>query len=180
MAAILEAGTRLLGSDPSASVADIAKAAGVGRVTLYGHFPSREALVDAVLDHAVNVAESALEAVDVDTGPAPEAMSGLLRSSWQLLDRHRRLFLAADRVLPTERIRRHHDRPLRRVERLIKRGRDDGDFRSDLPLPWLVTTFFAIVHSAAQEVESGRLGPEEAERVLVGTMLSLLSVPGRG
>ncbi|MGP3957946.1 TetR/AcrR family transcriptional regulator [Nonomuraea sp. 3N208] len=175
IAAILEAATRLLSADPAASVADIAKAAGVGRVTLYGHFPSREALVDAVLDHTVGVADAVLEDPSIDTDPAPEAMARLLRSSWEILDRHRRLFVAADRVMATERIREHHDRPLRRVERLIGRGRRDGDFRTDLPLSWLVTTFFSIIHSAAQEREAGRLTSEEVERVLVTTMLSLLT-----
>lgn len=177
IAAILEAGTRLLSADPGASVAEIAKAAGVGRVTLYGHFPSREALVDAVLDHTVGLADAVLEDEALDTAPAPEAMAGLLHSSWEILDRHRRLFVAADRVLPTERIREHHDRPLRRVERLIARGQDDGDFRTDLPLEWLVTTFFAIIHSAAQEREAGRLAAEEVEPVLIRTMLSLLTSP---
>jgi AcrR family transcriptional regulator len=178
IAAILEAGTRLLSDDPGASVADIAKAAGVGRVTLYGHFPSREALVDAVMDHAVGMADAVLEDESLDTAPAPEAMAGLLRSSWEILDRHRRLFVAADRVLATERIREHHDRPLRRVERLIERGRREGDFRTDLPLEWLVTTFFALIHSAAQEREAGRLAPEEVEPILIRTMLSLLTTTG--
>ncbi|MEV0388896.1 helix-turn-helix domain-containing protein [Nonomuraea sp. NPDC050643] len=177
IAAILEAGTRLLSADPTASVAEIAKAAGVGRVTLYGHFPSREALVDAVLDHAVSLADAVLGDESIDTLPAPQAMAALLRSSWEILDRHRRLFTAADRVLATERIREHHEAPLRRVERLIARGRHDGDFRLDLPLPWLVTTFFSIIHSAAQERETGRLAAEEAEQVLVKTMLSLLAQP---
>ncbi|MFI7127385.1 TetR/AcrR family transcriptional regulator [Nonomuraea sp. NPDC050153] len=175
IAAILEAGTRLLSADPTASVADIAKAAGVGRVTLYGHFPSREALVDAVCDHAVEVAEAVLADDSIETAPAPEAMARLLRSSWEVLDRHRRLFVAADRVLATERIREHHDKPLRRVERLIVRGQREGGFRTDLPPAWLVTTFFSIIHSAAQEREAGRLAPDEVEPVLVKTMLSLLT-----
>jgi AcrR family transcriptional regulator len=177
IAAILAAGTRLLSADPTASVADIAKAAGVGRVTLYGHFPSREALVDAVLDHAVGVAETVLADDSIDTAPAPEAMAKLLRSSWEILDRHRRLFLAADRTLATEQIRKHHDRPLQRVERLIERGQRAGDFRTDLPLAWLVTTFFSIIHSAAQEREAGRLAAEEVEPVLIKTMLALLAEP---
>ncbi|MFI6738435.1 TetR/AcrR family transcriptional regulator [Nonomuraea sp. NPDC050451] len=179
IAAILAAGTRLLSADPTASVADIAKAAGVGRVTLYGHFPSREALVDAVLDHAVETADAVLADDSLDTAPAPEAMARLLRSSWEVLDRHRRLFMAADRVLATERIREHHERPLRRVERLIVRGQRAGDFRTDLPSGWLVTTFFSIIHSAAQEREAGRLAPEEVELVLTKTMLSLLAPTGR-
>ncbi|GAA1710992.1 TetR/AcrR family transcriptional regulator [Nonomuraea bangladeshensis] len=177
IAAILEAATRLLSADPAGSVADIAKAAGVGRVTLYGHFPSREALVDAVLEHAVGLADAVLDDPGLDERPAPEAMAALLHSSWEVLDRHRRLFVAADRIMATERIRGHHERPLRRVERLIERGRREGDFRTDLPLPWLVTTFFSIIHSAAQERESGRLPAEDVERVLVTTMLSLLASP---
>jgi hypothetical protein len=64
---------------------------------------------------------------------------------------------------------------LRRVERLIARGQRDGDFRTDLPLAWLVTTFFSIIHSTAQEREAGRLAPEEIESVLTKTMLSLLA-----
>ncbi|MEU8403946.1 TetR/AcrR family transcriptional regulator [Nonomuraea sp. NPDC048892] len=175
IAAILAAGARLLSSDPAASVAAIAKAAGVGRVTLYGHFPSREALVEAVLNHVVDAADAVLEDPALETAPTPEAMAALLRSSWEILDRHRRLFVAADRMMATERIRQHHDRPLRRVERLIERGQRDGDFRTDLPLPWLVTTFFSLIHSAAQEREAGRLAPEDVERVLIASMVSLLT-----
>ncbi|UBU16409.1 TetR/AcrR family transcriptional regulator [Nonomuraea gerenzanensis] len=175
IAAILAAATRLLSSDPAASVAAIAKAAGVGRVTLYGHFPSREALVEAVLNHVIGAADAALEDPALETVPAPEAMAALLRSSWEILDQHRRLFVAADRTMATERIRQHHDRPLRRVERLIERGRRNGDFRTDLPLSWLVSMFFSLVHGAAQEREAGRLAPEDVERVLITSMLSLLT-----
>ncbi|MFG1695318.1 TetR/AcrR family transcriptional regulator [Nonomuraea sp. NPDC049309] len=179
IAAILEAGTRLLSADPAAGVAEIAREAGVGSVTLYAHFPTREALVDAVLDHTVDLADAAIEDDSVDSAPPPEAMEELLRSSWEALDRHRRVFLAADRTLPTERIREHHERPLRRVQQLIARGRRAGDFRTDLPLQWLVTAFFAIVHSVAQEREAGRLSPDEVEKVLVTTMLSLLRPPSK-
>ncbi|MEV0582571.1 helix-turn-helix domain-containing protein [Nonomuraea sp. NPDC050310] len=174
IAAILEAGSRLLGDDAGASVADIAKAAGVGRVTLYGHFPSREALVEAVLAHAVTQADEALAAGFRDDLPAAEALEALVRSSWEILDRHSRLFIAADRVLATEQIREHHRQPLQRVEELIRRGQEESGFRDDLPLSWLVATFFGLVHSAAREVEMGRLDREDAARVLSSTLLSVL------
>ena len=49
IAAILDAATAALARDPDASINDIAQAAGVGRVTLYGHFGSRAALLSAVV-----------------------------------------------------------------------------------------------------------------------------------
>ncbi|MEH1130844.1 TetR/AcrR family transcriptional regulator, partial [Micromonospora sp. CPCC 206061] len=46
---IVQAAVTCLGRSAEASMNDIAQEAGVGRVTLYGHFPSREALVEAAL-----------------------------------------------------------------------------------------------------------------------------------
>ncbi|MET9338159.1 TetR/AcrR family transcriptional regulator [Nonomuraea sp. NPDC003804] len=175
IAAILAAAARLLSADPNVSVAEIAKEAGVGRVTLYGHFPSRESLVDAVLQEAVDNAEAALSGLELDALPAAQAMDRLIGSSWEILDRHRRLFVAADRALPAERIRERHGRPLARVERLVERGMDEGAFRTDLPLSWLVTTFFALLHNAAGEIEAGRLPREVAADVLTRTLRSVLA-----
>ncbi|MEU8244948.1 helix-turn-helix domain-containing protein [Nonomuraea sp. NPDC048916] len=174
IAAILEAGRQVLSADPAASVAEIAKAAGVGRVTLYGHFPSRESLVEAVLTHAVELADGVLEELRLDDVPAPEALDRLVGSSWDVLGQHSRLFVAADATLPGELIREHHAGPLRRVERLIARGRDEGSFRTDLPLPWLVSTFLAVLHTAAAEVEAGRLDRAAAGETLTRTLRSLL------
>ena len=49
--------------------------------------------------------------------------------------RHRSLLAATHRDLPVARIRQHHDQVMARVERLIARGQDEGDFRTDLPAP---------------------------------------------
>ncbi|WP_327090781.1 TetR/AcrR family transcriptional regulator [Nonomuraea sp. NBC_01738] len=179
IAAILAAGQRLLSADPTASVAEIAKAAGVGRVTLYGHFPSREDLVDAVLRQAIDQAQQVLDQLELDEGPAPQALTTLVATAWEVLDRHSRLFVAADRAMGTTAVRERHAGPLLLVERLIARGRAEGDFRTDLPLPWLVSTFFAILHTMAQEVESARLDRAEASGVLVTTLESLLSARSR-
>ena len=179
IAAILDAGLACFSRDADASVTDVAQGAGVGRVTLYRHFPSREALVDAVLAHAISRADTALEAVAVDDGPAPEALARLIRSSWRIVDRHRSLLAAAQRDLPPARIRHHHDRAMARVERLIARGQDQGAFRRDLPRPWLVATFYGVLHGAAEEVDAGRLDPTNAPDVITATLLAAFTAQPR-
>jgi TetR/AcrR family transcriptional regulator, mexCD-oprJ operon repressor len=180
IAAILDAGLACFSRSADASVAEVAQGAGVGRVTLYGHFPSRQALIDAVFAHAIARANTALEAVALTDGPAPQALSRLIRSSWRIVDHHRSLLAAAQRELPPARIRHHHDQAMARVERLIARGQAEGDFRADLPRAWLVATFYSVLHGAADEVDAGRLDPAEAPNVLTATLLAAFAAqPGQ-
>ena len=178
IAAILDAGLACFSRNADASVTDVARAAGVGRVTLYRHFPSREALVDAVLAHAISSADSALEAVAVDDGPAPEALARLIHSSWRIVDHHRSLLAAAQHDLPPARIRHLHDQAMARVEHLIGRGQNQGDFRTDLPRPWLVATFYSVLHGSAEEVDAGRLDPNQVPEILTATLLAAFAAPG--
>jgi TetR/AcrR family transcriptional regulator, mexCD-oprJ operon repressor len=178
IAAILDAGLASFSRNADASLTDVARRAGVGRVTLYRHFPSREALIDAVLAHAIGSADSALEAVAVDDGPAPEALARLIHSSWRIVDHHRSLLAAAQRDLPPARIRHHHDQAMARVERLVARGQNEGDFRTDVPRPWLVATFYGVLHTAAEEVDAGRLDPTTAPEILTATLLAAFTAHG--
>lgn len=48
-------------------------------------------------------------------------------------------------------------------------------FRTDLPLPWLMTTTYALFHAAAEDIEGGRLRAEDAPQVLEATLLPALA-----
>lgn len=177
--AILHAALGCFAEQPQASMAVIARAAGVGRVTLYAHFPSREVLLEAVLDHAITQAGAVIDDAAPDDGPALDALGRVLRSSWHVLDQHRQLFELAQRELGPVRLRQHHDAAMTRVEQLLVRGQHEGTIRTDLPTSWLVTTVYSLLHAAAEDVNTGRLQPEAAAAVLEATLFPALRAPKR-
>jgi AcrR family transcriptional regulator len=146
-------------------------------VTLYGHFATRTALIEAALGHAVRQADEILDAVDLSGDPR-DALTRLVTSSWQIMDRFRGALAAAERELPPGHIRAQHDEPMNRVLALIDRGQRDGAFRTDLPAEWLVTLFYTVMHGAAGEASAGRLRSAEAARVIIATLLAAYTPPG--
>lgn len=176
IAAIVDAATQCLARDPDVSVKDIAEAAGVGRVTLYGHFESRAALVDAVVDKAMARTEADLQQVDLSGDPR-EAMGRLMRVTWDLTHRFGALVIAGERVLSAERVQALHEAPAARVRALLARGRDEGVFDRDVPLAWQMTTVQALLHGATEAVYRGDLVADEARDLVAGTVLAALAGP---
>jgi AcrR family transcriptional regulator len=174
IAAILDAATECLARDPDSSINDIAQAAGVGRVTLYGHFESRAALVAQVVQRAIAESEATLSEVDVSGDPR-EALGRLLEASWEVTERFGGLVVAAEGALPPDDLRAAHAEPARRVRSLIRRGRSAGSFRRDMPVEWQVTLMQSIVHGASLAVHRGEITRAQAPRLVRETALAALS-----
>ena len=174
IAAIIGASLELLSVNPHVNMTEIARRAGVGRVTLYAHFPSRAALVEAVVMTAISEAQISLVDAHLDAMTADAAVEVLLHTCWDVLDRFHRIRVAALAELGEQRLRRTHDRAFAHIEPLISRGRRDGVFRSDLPQQWLVATFYALVHAASEEVNAGRLRRSNVPALLSATVLPVL------
>src|SRR2546430_4367428 len=138
IAAIVEAAFACLSEDPDASTSAIARAAGVGRVTLYSHFPSREALLAAVVERAAAQAAAALDAAAPDQGPAREALGRLTGPALRVVDPRRRLAGAAARDPPPPRPRGGQGLRLHRGGRPIPRGPGGGGVRDGVPRAGLV------------------------------------------
>ncbi|TCC30506.1 TetR/AcrR family transcriptional regulator [Kribbella sindirgiensis] len=171
---VLSATRDLLVGGTVPTMSEVASAAGITRMTLYAHFATRELLVEAVVRRAIAETDDALTALELDTFDVDEALDRLVRTSWPILDRYRKVRVAAVDVLGPAALREQHDAAFRHVEQLIARGQQDGIFRVDLAHDWLVATFYAVLHAAADEVDAGRLRSEAAPPTLVSTLRSLL------
>lgn len=172
--AIIDAATRMLAVNPDASVNDIARAAKVGRVTLYGHFDSRATLVREVVDRAIAQTDEALARMDFDGDPR-DALGRLLETTWQLTHRFGAIVVAASQVLPTEELRRAHDGPAVRVRRVLEDGRATGVFRDDVPIDWHISVIQAILHGASGAVHRGEISADVAPGLVRSTVVAALS-----
>jgi AcrR family transcriptional regulator len=170
IAAILDAAERLLARGAATSIVAVAAEAGVSRVTVYGHFPAREDILEAVVERATRGAVAALDAAEPERGAPREAFERLIAASWSELTRHLSTGRAAAEQLSPDAMRRAHAPILSRVRALVERGRDAGDFRTDVPVEWQVATMLALSHAAADEVRAGRLGAEAAGAALRTTL----------
>jgi AcrR family transcriptional regulator len=164
-------------ADADRSMSEIARRAGLVRATLYVHFPTREALLDAVMEHAVGQVAEATRSAEPDRGEPTEALKRVLRATWRELARFHALLALNTARLSAEELRRRHLPVLDQLEPLIERGRKQGSFRSDLPVAWHLAVIRAIVHTASHEIKGGRIPESEAEAAMLSTAISAISEP---
>jgi AcrR family transcriptional regulator len=175
IARILDAAVDALAEDPDTSMAAIARRAGVVRATIYMHFPTREALIDAVTDRALEEVGAAIDAAQPGRGDADEALARVVRSTWRTLARfHALVAINTQRHGHAELHAKHHA-VLGRLAPLIARGQADGRFRQDASVAWHLTMLLALVHAASGELQAERVTDADAEPALVSTVLGALS-----
>ncbi|MFE5856719.1 TetR/AcrR family transcriptional regulator [Streptomyces sp. NPDC056500] len=169
--AILGAAAEVLARDRTATLADIAKAAQVGRSTLHRYFPDRDDLIHAAVADSYLVIQQSIQDAAVDQGTALEAMRRLIAA---IVDTGgRMLFLYGDsRVL--EDFAAHDggdgaaeaaegesdtapDSVSSMVVDLIRRGQSEGAFDPTLDVDWVQDVIWALVYTGCEAASRGTL-----------------------
>lgn len=173
--AILDAAEELIRLRGQTNISAVAARAGVSRVTVYAHFPTWEALLEATVERAVGQVMSALEAARPQDGPPAEALDRLIGRAWQHLARYQAMAAVVAELLSPDAISRTHAAAHQAVGALLARGQADGSFRSDLPAGWLTAACIALVHTCADGVRAGRIDPADAGRILTTSVRDLFT-----
>jgi len=169
--AVLDHAERLLSLDPAAGMAEIAAAARVGRATLYRHFPTREALIDAIVARALVDVEHAIAASRLDEGTASEALIRLIAALFEMSDRYRFLFVQETFEPARDRRCDMEGRFQKPILALFERGRSSGEFPRELSANTLGAVFGGALVMVLHEVAGGRLELAEGEAAVVSTLL---------
>ncbi|POX59765.1 TetR family transcriptional regulator [Streptomyces sp. Ru62] len=148
---ILATARQQLLEDPDASLDSISRAAGVARRTLYGHFPSRHALIaDLAREASHELRQAFARARAADAEPA-EAMTRMVLAAWTVGD-HYRVLIALGRRHPGEDEIRTVLAPARAAAvAILRRGQREGVFADHLPAPVLAQALEALLLALAEK-----------------------------
>jgi AcrR family transcriptional regulator len=171
---VLDAAVALLAQRPQATMQEVADASGLGRTTVYRHFPRRQDLIDALfaevirdaadtITEALRTARSARELL-CDLGPRFIAIG----DRYRFVDAHPELRESA--LSPNEQV----TNPL---ETYLTKAQERGELRTDLPVSWILTTLRGLGVVAMIEVNAGRMTVEDAGRYVGETCASAFAPP---
>jgi TetR/AcrR family transcriptional repressor of mexCD-oprJ operon len=160
-------------------MAEIARRAGVVRATIYVHFPTREALLEAVTHRAIAEVAQVIATAEPHRGPPAEALARVIDASWQRLGRYHALVAINTQQHAHAELRQRHASVLGALQPLIERGQADGSFRVDVPAAWHLSMLMALIHAASGELGAGRLSDADAEAALVVTILGAVTAAPR-
>lgn len=169
--ALLRAITRVLANDQSASMTDIATAAGVGRTTLHRTFGTRDDLMLAVARFVADDSDRVAALIGLDDAPAADVLEALgdVLVEWAPV-----CALLWSTVAVSEQVdlRAVGERLDERFEAFVRRGQADGFLRPDLPPRWVVYSLSAQVLAAGYAVDEGHLGEKAAKPLFISGVLN--------
>ncbi|MCH0567307.1 MULTISPECIES: TetR/AcrR family transcriptional regulator [unclassified Streptomyces] len=174
---ILDVALTELLRDPDASMDQIARAAGVVRRTVYGHFPGREALISTLVDEAVEALAAAHAAGREGVDDPARAVARSVLAVWEIADRYRLLVALAQRTVTMQGIRERLAPVRHNSVQILQRGLDKGVFTSPLPAPALAYVHEQVLFALMEAVNDGLLATREAGRSAAVTVLTTAGVP---
>jgi AcrR family transcriptional regulator len=172
--AIVEAAARTLAENPRAAMQDIAEEAGVHRATVHRHFATRDELIDAVREHAID--DSARALGEVMQGPEASVGDQLHALIYAILETGDRFRLyryttwqddsVADRVAEMYTV----------IHALLQRAQDAGVLRADVSVDRLHTALGGLLWALGPHIASGAMTFDEGAS-FIATMLGPSSQP---
>ncbi|MFD0313810.1 TetR/AcrR family transcriptional regulator [Streptomyces flavalbus] len=166
---VLRSAAALLTRKATATMDEVAKAAGISRATLHRHFAGRGALVRALESLGIEECEAALDRARLDEGSATDAVRRLVREIEPVAGLL--AFLYGENELWEDEGGDAWSRLDGRIAALFTRGQRGGEFRIDLTPSWLTEALYGLIASGAWATQTGRVAPKDFTHMIVELLL---------
>ncbi|MCW2954110.1 MAG: transcriptional regulator, TetR family [Conexibacter sp.] len=169
---ILDAAAQVLARDAGAGMAEIATAAGLGRATLYRHFPARDELIEALHEQAFADAGVAIAACRLEDGSVLDTLRRVVAALLEVAVQYHILF--DDSFLQRTHSERQAERRARLatpIARLVERGQRQGELAPELPARWVGDALGSLLLTGLRLVVEGELTHEQARQLAATTLL---------
>lgn len=167
-AALLDAAAAVLAVEPGASLTEVASRAGLGRATLYRHFPTREALRAAIREEALTRAAAALAAADLGEYAAREAVHRAASVLVPLGMRFRILLTEGADSDPLFLAAR--ERALAPLWAVLERGFAAGELDRNAEPAWVAMTLAGLLVAAVRAADAGVIAVDQAGDLVAGAL----------
>ncbi|MER5256406.1 MULTISPECIES: TetR/AcrR family transcriptional regulator [unclassified Streptomyces] len=167
---VLRSAAALLTRKGSATMDEVARAAGISRATLHRHFAGRDALVRALEELGIQECEAALDAARLGEDSAEEALRRLvkeLQPAAGLL-----AFLVTENQLFEDDAQHEGwSRLDDSIGALFRRGQESGEFRIDLSPVWLTEALYGLIGAGAWAVLDGRVAANDFTHMIAELLI---------
>ncbi|WP_206323235.1 TetR/AcrR family transcriptional regulator [Streptomyces sp. HNM0574] len=160
----------LLTRRPTASMDEIARAAGMSRATLHRQFAGRDALIRALEELGLRQLTDVLDAARVEEGPADDAVRRVVAEAEPVAG-FLAFLLTENQLFESGAVNEGWQRIDERFEALFRRGQQQGVFRIDLTAAWLTEALYALITAGAWAVQDGRVAARDSGRMTAELLL---------
>jgi len=157
---ILEAAFATLANQPTATLAEIANAAGIGRATLHRHFSGRDDLLQAMALKASKELDVAIDAATADAESYTAALRLCLEAIIPLADRQH--FLAGEQLDRFPTVAAVYARQNAELVAAIDAAKGEGSFDPHLPTEWIAAAYDTVIYTAWHMVRRQDATPRQA------------------
>ncbi|MFJ7256100.1 TetR/AcrR family transcriptional regulator [Streptomyces sp. NPDC098085] len=167
---VLRSAAALLTRRSTATMDEVARAAGIGRATLHRHFAGRDALVRALENLGIQEFGAALDAAVLDEGTSEEALRRLITAiepSAGLLS----FLVTENQLFEGDEVNEGWNGLDARVSAFFRRGQERGEFRIDLTPAWLTEALYGLISAGAWAVQEGRVAGKDFQYMIVELLL---------
>ncbi|MEU6487111.1 helix-turn-helix domain-containing protein [Streptomyces sp. NPDC046887] len=166
----LRTAAALLTRKATATMDEVARAAGIGRATLHRHFAGRDALVRALEALGLQECEAAVAAARLDEDSAEQALRRLI-AEVEPVSGLLAFLVTENQLFEGEQVNEGWARIDAAVAALFRRGQERGEFRIDLTPAWLTEAFYGLVGSCAWAVQDGRVAGKDFPYMIAELLL---------